>query len=186
MMGNTRADLCSRILKREVGDQWLKDNCDPASTIVYLGIDWTEDHRFDDGSGHGAKHRYARSGWTCEAPMTEKPLVDKNQMKEMLKAEGINLPRLYTMNFAHNNCGGFCIKAGQGHFANLYRHLPQPDMPNMNTRSKSFVPTSTANTQSFVIAVAASPHRLPCVIYASDFRMPGRSICLTSAAAAAL
>ncbi|OMF77452.1 hypothetical protein BK142_12060 [Paenibacillus glucanolyticus] len=23
------------------------------------------------------------------------------------------------MGFAHNNCGGFCVRAGQGHFINL-------------------------------------------------------------------
>ena len=40
------------------------------------------------------------------------------------KREGIRLPRLYELGFAHNNCGGFCVKAGQGHFANLLRAMP--------------------------------------------------------------
>jgi len=42
-----------------------------------------------------------------------------------LKREGIAPPRLYAMGFAHNNCGGFCVKAGQGHFATLLRELPE-------------------------------------------------------------
>jgi hypothetical protein len=29
------------------------------------------------------------------------------------------------MGFAHNNCGGFCIKAGQGHFATLLKTMPE-------------------------------------------------------------
>jgi hypothetical protein len=29
------------------------------------------------------------------------------------------------MGFSHNNCGGFCVKAGQGHFALLLRQLPE-------------------------------------------------------------
>jgi hypothetical protein len=28
------------------------------------------------------------------------------------------------MGFSHNNCGGFCIKAGQGHYARLLEFLP--------------------------------------------------------------
>jgi hypothetical protein len=28
------------------------------------------------------------------------------------------------MDFAHNNCGGFCVRAGQGHFVNLLEKNP--------------------------------------------------------------
>ena len=38
--------------------------------------------------------------------------------------EGIRPPRLYELGFPHNNCGGFCIKAGQAHFAHLWKTLP--------------------------------------------------------------
>lgn len=30
---------------------------------------------------------------------------------------GIRKPRLYGMGFVHNNCGGMCVRAGQGQFA---------------------------------------------------------------------
>lgn len=123
MIGNTRADLCSRILKRDLSDRWLRDNCDPADTIVYLGIDWTEAHRFDNGEG-GAKNRYARLGWHCEAPMIEPPYRTKDSLIAELKTFGIEPPRMYAEGFPHNNCGGFCIKAGQAHFAHLLRMRP--------------------------------------------------------------
>jgi hypothetical protein len=42
-----------------------------------------------------------------------------------LRAEGIEPPRLYRLGFAHNNCGGFCVKAGQGHFALLLEAMPE-------------------------------------------------------------
>jgi hypothetical protein len=29
------------------------------------------------------------------------------------------------MGFAHNNCGGFCCKAGQGSFARLWDEMPE-------------------------------------------------------------
>jgi hypothetical protein len=119
-LGNTRVDPCSRVLKREPAAAWLKAHCDPASTVVYVGIDWTEEHRFA-----GAQRRYAELGWTLQAPLCEPPLITKHQLKEELAAAGIALPRLYTMGFPHNNCGGFCVKAGQAHFKLLLEKLPE-------------------------------------------------------------
>lgn len=125
MIGNSRADICSRILKRDLADKWLADNCDPAETTIYIGLDWTEEHRFDDGRGGGAKNRYARNGWVCEAPLCERPYLDRSDLRQLLADAGIRLPRLYDLGFAHNNCGGFCIKAGQAHFVHLLRTLPE-------------------------------------------------------------
>lgn len=124
-LGNSRVDPCSRVLKREVADAWLKGNCDPADTTVYVGIDWMEIHRFDDGRGGGLRPRRAAQGWRYEAPMTEKPLMSKLDMVDWLRKEGIVPPRLYSMGFSHNNCGGFCCKAGQGHFHRLLRYMPE-------------------------------------------------------------
>lgn len=119
-LGNSRVDPCSRILKREVADKWLDNNCDPANTTVYVGIDWTEEHRFT----RLAERRRAL-GWNYQAPLTEPPYLSKVQMLKWLRDEGIEPPRLYALGFAHNNCGGFCIKAGQGHFANLLKTMPE-------------------------------------------------------------
>lgn len=33
-LGNTRKDPCSKILKRDLANKWLKDNCNPADTII--------------------------------------------------------------------------------------------------------------------------------------------------------
>ena len=41
-----------------------------------------------------------------------------------LEDRGIVPPRLYRMGFDHNNCGGGCVKAGQGHFVRLLDRLP--------------------------------------------------------------
>jgi len=119
-IGNTRADPCSLKLKREVLDKWLNDNCDPANTTCYIGIDFTEEHRFIR-----LRDRKAAQGWTYEAPLCEAPYMTKPDMLEWLDREGIAAPRLYGMGFAHNNCGGMCIKAGHGHFANLLKQMPE-------------------------------------------------------------
>lgn len=118
-LGNSRRDPCSEILKRKPADKWLRENCDPAETTIYVGIDWTEEHRF-------VRLRDIRSkeGWTYRAQMCEEPYILKSQMLIELKEQGIAPPRLYSEGFSHNNCGGFCCKAGQGQFANLLRVNP--------------------------------------------------------------
>lgn len=115
-LGNTRVDLCSRILKRELIAGWLETNADPDTTII-LGFDWTEDHRYQR-----AIPRW--EPWTVRAPLCEAPYYDKNRVAEWAEADGIAIPRLYGFGFAHNNCGGFCVKAGQAQFAQLLRVMP--------------------------------------------------------------
>lgn len=117
-LGNTRADPCSRILKRELMRRWLDDNCSPHETRIYLGMDWTEQHRFDRALLHWAP-------WRVEAPMTERPLLYRNDMIALFRDRGIQPPRLYDLGFSHNNCGGGCVKAGQGQFIKLLTALPE-------------------------------------------------------------
>jgi hypothetical protein len=40
-------------------------------------------------------------------------------LKDYSKQYGIAPPRLYSFGLGHNNCGGFCPKAGAGHYAKL-------------------------------------------------------------------
>jgi hypothetical protein len=134
LIGNTRADPCSKILKRELGLRWLVDNCDPAETTLLFGIHWEEQERLEGLAWdnrlkakvlRGVRPRYRALGWSrVEAPMCDKPWVAAQSLRDAVTAEGMALPRLYTLGFAHNNCGGFCIKAGEGHFKNLLERLP--------------------------------------------------------------
>ena len=116
-LANTRVDICSRILKRDLLRKWLTDNCDPATTINYIGIDWTEIHRYER-----AKPRW--EPWRLEAPLTETSMTKADLLK-WADAEGLPHQRLYEMGMPHANCGGGCVKAGQGHFAKLLREFPQ-------------------------------------------------------------
>ncbi len=116
-IGNAKVAPCSEELKREVMDAWLDSNCDASSTVVYVGVDWTEKHRL-------IRLRAKRVGWTYEAPLCEPPYRMKREIVASMGEHGIKPPRLYAMGFSHNNCGGFCCKAGQAHFANFLRHFP--------------------------------------------------------------
>jgi hypothetical protein len=119
MIGNTRADLCSRVLKRELCDEWLAGNCDPENTTVLLGYGGEEVERFRRGAA-----RYAANGWKAEAPLCERPYLSARDIKDWARREGLAEQRLYKLGFPHANCGGFCVKAGQAHFRHLLQVLP--------------------------------------------------------------
>lgn len=117
-LGNTRIDPCSRVLKRELMRKWVDANCDPEATTVYVGIDWTEAHRAERYGRYWAPFR------VC-CPLTEPPLLSKDQMLAAALAAGLPEQRLYRWGFHHANCGGGCVKAGQAQFELLLRRLPE-------------------------------------------------------------
>lgn len=116
MIGNTRISNCSRTLKQEPARAWLAANADEATTVV-VGIDWTESHRLP-----AIERSYAPR--PVSAPLCEPPYLDRRAIFRDLEARGIKRPRLYDMGFAHANCGGFCVRAGQGQFAQLLAAMP--------------------------------------------------------------
>lgn len=118
MIGNTGADMCSRILKRELLRKRIFENYQPDNSVIIFGMDWTEAERLERMGRYYAPFQVL-------APMMDKPIWDKCQMLDELKKIGIKLPSLYADNFPHNNCGGFCIKAGQAHFAHLLKTRPE-------------------------------------------------------------
>lgn len=118
-IGNSRVAQCSHKLKQDMSAKYIKDNfSDPESVVLYLGIDWTEEHRTASPIKNWKPYR-------VEFPMCEEPLMDKKDVQRKLQDVGIELPELYKLGFSHNNCGGFCVRAGQGHFANLLKQKPE-------------------------------------------------------------
>ncbi|MDA7603349.1 hypothetical protein N8771_02565 [Euryarchaeota archaeon] len=86
---------------------------------VVLGMDIIEDC--------DRLHR-AKSYWRPFVnwfPLAEKPFKDKTKIIEDIRKLGVQEPRLYGAGFAHNNCGGFCVKAGKGQMVHLYNTLPE-------------------------------------------------------------
>ena len=117
-LGNTRVDLCSRILKRELLRDWLDRECDPPATVVYLGFDGDEGSRMDRARGYWTP-------WAVKAPLLEDPPMDKDDVRDLMHMIGLREPRLYGLGFKHNNCGGFCVKAGHEQFLLLLKHFPE-------------------------------------------------------------
>lgn len=116
-LGNTRVDPCSLVLKRELLWAWIERNA-PSDAIVFVGIDWSEEHRL-------VRLKEYRPGFNIDSPLLWPPMPDKVKMLKALEAEGIRIPKLYLLNFSHNNCGGFCIKSGQAQFRLLLETMPE-------------------------------------------------------------
>lgn len=117
MIGNTRADPCSRILKRQILRDWLEKNASPDEDVIVIGYDANEAHRFGP-----LQERY--KPWRVRAPLIERRMF-KEQTFRILADDGLARGKLYDAGFQHDNCGGRCIKGGQAQWALLLDHYPE-------------------------------------------------------------
>ena len=109
---------CSKILKRVSIEKHIATHFSPGTYTRVFGMDWTEMHRIERLTAVLAPQPV----WF---PLLEKPYVDKCHISNYLESIDLVVPRLYTMGFIHNNCGGGCVKAGQAHWAHLYYTMPE-------------------------------------------------------------
>lgn len=114
-MGNSMVDPCSKLLKREPLNKWFKKKYTQADAHMHLGIDYTEEHRLTNLKARMSPYIYRST------------LIEDGRIihKDFSEQFGIKRPRLYDWNLGHNNCGGFCIKAGLGHYKALYEANPK-------------------------------------------------------------
>lgn len=116
--GNTRTAHCTIELKGKMFRRWLDQNYTPDSCVLVFGFDWTEGHRHAT-----AEENYKE--FECWSPLLEAPYLDKTDTLNIIESYGIDIPRLYKFGFSHNNCGGFCVRAGQEHYRRLLMFLPE-------------------------------------------------------------
>lgn len=122
-IGNTRVDICSRKLKRDVGRAWIEANCDPAAAVLYFGIDAGERDRFyGTETKPGIAARWVP--YRAEAPICDLPRVGKCDMAKVAERLGLDPPSMYDEGFPHANCGGLCVKGGHAQMALLLAARP--------------------------------------------------------------
>lgn len=117
-IGNSRVAPCSHILKQQTARKWIEQNYTSDECILYLGIDWTEEHRTIAPTKNWAPYN-------IKFPLCEAPFLTKLQLIKNLEDLEISVPKLYKEGFSHNNCGGFCVRAGQGNFIKLLETNPK-------------------------------------------------------------
>ena len=115
-IGNSRTAHCSAVLKTDLIQRNLDMFAAPTDPIV-IGFSYDEDER----------QNRAIKRWQ---PRPVRSLIAEHKLSggavEQLVCVkyGIRKPRLYDMGFVHNNCGGMCVRGGQGQFALLLDKRP--------------------------------------------------------------
>lgn len=118
-IGNTRIDPCSRILKRDLIRDYLNKNYDPSCVTIWIGIDASESHRLAPVVSKNLPFVYR------SILIEEDIFLSPAQKIAWCVDNNIKPSIMYEMGFSHDNCGGFCVKAGLGQFKKLFELLPE-------------------------------------------------------------
>ena len=118
-IGNSRIDPCSNLLKRKFIKKWLKANFDLSQIEVHVGIDYNEKHRLEGVQRNNPDILYR------SLQIGNKMMLSTEEKIQFCLDRKIKPPRLYSLGFSHNNCGGFCVKAGLAQFKKLLETMPK-------------------------------------------------------------
>ena len=115
---NSRVAPCTRRLKIEIFQKWLK-SLEGESTID-IGYDFTEIHRCE-----ATNKAYEKLGVKVDYPLLWKP-YETRRYTDVVKTDwGIEPPRAYQLGYTHANCGGRCVKQGQGDWIRTLINFPE-------------------------------------------------------------
>jgi hypothetical protein len=116
---NQKIAPCTHRLKIEPFVRYLRtlQQCDYEVTVI-LGMNATEIHRHE-----APRRNYGAIGIGVEYPLMWAPI--EIQPFERLKEWGIEPPRMYRMGYTHSNCGGRCVKQGQGDWLRTLTNFPE-------------------------------------------------------------
>lgn len=118
IIGNSRIDPCSRMLKREVMRDYMKRWHDPLCTVLHVGITASEIDRM-----LSIRRNWKEHGYTVIADLPDS-VTKAYAVAECERLLGY-VPTNYKIGMGHNNCGagkdgiGFCVKGGQKEKAKL-------------------------------------------------------------------
>lgn len=147
-IGNTRMAHCSVELKANQVRQYLEGK----EGILVLGMDWSELDRIEK----------AKKNWAPRGVMSllVEYSVTRADFEDILARYGLVVPRLYKMGFSHNNCGGFCCKAGLKQFKLLLETKPdeymyherqmERTMAEIGPTAKPFLRYNKGGTQKYI------------------------------------
>ena len=88
-------------------------------TVVCIGYDWTEIDRCA-----AVKRNYEGLGHTVDFPLLWKPYELRPYADVARNEWGIEPPAMYAQGYSHANCGGMCVKQGQGDWLRTLTYYP--------------------------------------------------------------
>lgn len=117
-IGNNMTAHCSQELKTKMVQNYIKANYKNTWATLILGMGYSEIDRIER----------ARQNWKyiclVDSLLIKYKLYSNTAIDNLLYKYWIKTPRLYKLGFLHNNCGGFCVRAGLKQFALLLQHFP--------------------------------------------------------------
>lgn len=117
-LGNSHKAPCTTHAKQLPMKRYIKANYDPAKVQLALGITYHElDRRLV------ITKNWAKTGYETVYPLEDIAWGRQEWIQFCYNILGF-VPRLYLMGFAHNNCGGACVKAGLYQWVKLLEFLP--------------------------------------------------------------
>lgn len=116
-IGNSRIAPCSKELKTKQFKKYLEANYKPEDCRIVIGFSGNELHRLER----------AKKNWQpYEVDSVIKDvLFTRDAATKACRSLNIEIPRLYKLGFEHNNCGGFCVRAGTAQFRKLKKEFPE-------------------------------------------------------------
>lgn len=86
---------------------------------IHIGYDFTEVHRIE-----ATEQAYASYGWAVDFPLLWKPYEYRPYSQVCREDWGIEPPQMYDLGYTHANCGGCCVKQGQGDWLRTLIYFP--------------------------------------------------------------
>lgn len=115
---NSRVASCTRRLKIEPFRAYLATLEKPVT--VHIGYDYAEMHRCEP-----TRKNYEALGYQVDFPLLWKPVEWRRYEQVSREDWGIEPPRMYPMGYTHANCGGRCVKQGQGDWLRTLINFPE-------------------------------------------------------------
>lgn len=100
---------CTFRLKIQPFTKWLKEQLKHGEVTVHIGYSVEELHRCE-----ATKKNYEKLGAQVDFPLLWQP-IDYRPFSEVCRNDlKIEPPIMYQQGYSHANCGGLCVKQGQG------------------------------------------------------------------------
>lgn len=106
---------CTSVLKKEVREEWVRENCDGPVTFV-MGYDIDERKRAD-------RIQETMVEYDFRFPLIEYQLT-KADCHAFVANLGLERPEMYDLGYNNNNCIG-CVKGGMGYWNKIREDFPE-------------------------------------------------------------
>jgi hypothetical protein len=118
IIANQKIAPCTFRLKIEPFVAYLETISDPVT--IHIGYDFSEIHRCE-----ATTKNYNARGWDVDYPLLWKPIEYRKYADVVRYDWCIEPPRMYALGYTHANCGGVCVKQGQGDWLRTLINYPE-------------------------------------------------------------